>query len=153
MIVREGSLVMQHVIRYESITPHKDWYLPILGLRANLVNEDIYYTSPVVFKIEEIEGREDLGKYTYFIALNTQVEVPETSHFEQEEFLAIGPAIYVRCSETEEVDDAYELLEGYAKEKDWELDPVYYHVSFDLFDDVIIDIYAVVKGADVETWS
>lgn len=153
MIVREGSLVIQNVICVEEVIPHEDWFKPILGLRRNLVNEDIYYTSPVIFKVEDDEKDKDYGKYTYYVGLNSEVEVPKDASFKQVEVLAIGPAIYVRCSETEEIDEAYALLEEYAKAKNWKLDPSYYHVSFDLFDDVIIDIYAKVEAGDTEAWS
>lgn len=153
MIVKEGSLVMQNVISVEKVITHDDWYTPVLGLRRYLVNEDIYYTSPVVFKSESIDGREKYGKYTYYIGVNSQVEIPDDLDFKQEEFSTIGPAIYVRCSEKEELKKAYDLLNTYAEMRDWELEPSFYHVTFDLFDDVIIDIYAKVKaGEDVE-WS
>jgi|SRR5699024_4608203 len=153
MIVRESALVIQNVVCVEEVIPHEDWFKPVLGLRRNLVNEDIYYTSPVIFKIEEDENNADYGKYTYYVGINSEVEEPEGAFFTFEELFMIGPAIYVRCSETEEINDAYALLEKYAEERDWKLNPTYYHVSFDLFDDVIIDIYAEIEEGDLESWS
>lgn len=153
MKVREESLIVQNVICVEELIPHEEWFKPILGLRRNLVNEDIYYTSPVIFKIEEMENEPSFGKYTYYVGLNSMVEVEDDADFKQLDFLEIGPAIWVRCAEIDELDNAYELLEEYANERGWELEPAYYHVSFDLFDDVIMDVYAIVKGADIESWS
>lgn len=153
MKVREESLILQNVITVEEIIQHEEWFKPVLGLQRNLVNEDIYYTSPVVFKIEEIDNEPNFGKYTYYIGLNTPVELAEDAGFEQQDVVQIGPAIWVRCAEIDELDEAYELLENYAKERGWELEPAFYHVTFDLFDDVIMDVYAVVKGTDIESWS
>lgn len=152
MKVREESLILQNVISIEEIIPHEEWFKPVLGLRRNLVNEDIYYTSPVVFKIEKLEDEPNFGKYTYYIGLNTLVEIEEDADFKQLDFLEIGPAIWVRCAEIDELDEAYDLLEKYAKERGWELESAFYHVAFDLFDDVIMDVYAVVKGADLKSW-
>ena len=59
MKVREESLILQNVITVEEIIQHEEWFKPVLGLQRNLVNEDIYYTSPVVFKIEEIDNERD----------------------------------------------------------------------------------------------
>ena len=53
MIVREDSLILKNVICIEEIIPHEEWFKPLLSLRRNLANEDIYNTSPVVFKAEE----------------------------------------------------------------------------------------------------
>lgn len=152
MIVREGSLIIQNVICVEEVISHADWYIPVLALRRNLVNEDIYYTSPVMFQVEEVEGNAELGKYTYYVGLNTEVEIPEDAAFKQIETLEVGPAIYVRCSEEEELDEAYELLEQYAQKKQWKLDPTFFHVSFDLFDDMIMDIYARVEEGGLSSW-
>ena len=152
MIVREGSLIIQNVICVNEVIPHEDWFKPILGLRHNLVNEDIYYTSPVIFKMKDQEDNPNYGTYTYYIGLNSEVDIPKDAFFEQVDVLEIGPAIYVRCSETEELEEAYALLENYAKEKEWKLDHSFYHVTFDLFDDVIIDIYAKVEAGDNTPW-
>ncbi|KYC97190.1 DUF5085 family protein [Heyndrickxia sporothermodurans] len=145
MIVREESLVIRNVVTVEEVIPHDEWFLPALGLRRNLVNEDIYYTSPVVFKVEEMKNEPSFGKYTYYIGLNTEVEVGEDANFKQLEYLEITPAIYVRCPEVDELEEAYELLRHYAKENGLEIDESFYHVCFDAFDNVIMDIYAQVK--------
>lgn len=150
MKVREESLVLQNVICVEEVIPHDEWYKPVIGLRTNLVSHDIYHTSPVVFKVEEFEDEPNFGKYSYYISINTFVE--EKEFFTQQDTLEIGPAIWVRCADVDELDDAYELLEIYAKERHWKLEYPFYHVVFDVFDDVIIDVYAVVKGVDVDSW-
>ena len=146
MIVREDSLILKNVICVEEIIPHEDWFKPALSLRRNLVNEDIYYTSPVVFKAEEMENEPAFGKYTYYIGINTEVEVAEDAAFRQLDFLEIYPAIYVRCAEIEELDKAYELLRKHAEKNDLEIEESFYHVCFDIFDGVIMDIYARIKG-------
>ena len=146
MIVREDSLIIKNVICVEEVIPHEEWFRPALSLRRNLVNEDIYYTSPVVFKVEEIEDDPGLGKYTYYIGLNEEVEVEEDAFFVQLDYLEIFPAIYVRCAEIEELDDAYALLKKHASENDLEIEDSYYHVCFDVFDDVVMDVYARIKG-------
>lgn len=148
MIVREESLILENVICVEEIIPHEEWFKPVLGLRRNLVNGDIYYTSPVVFKIEELENEPAFGKYTYYIGINTEVEVAEDAEFSQLDLLEIYPAIYVRCAEIEEVDEAYQLLRDHAEENNLEIEDSFYHVCFDAFDGVIMDIYARIKGAD-----
>ncbi len=145
MIVREESLVIRNVICVEEIIPHEEWYLPALSLRRNLVNKDIYYTSPVIFKAEEIKNEPAFGKYSYYIGLNTEVEVGDDADFKQLEYLEISPAIYVRCAEIEELEEAYGLLRNYAKEKNLIIEEPFYHVCFDAFDNVIMDIYAQVK--------
>ncbi|MGG0656632.1 DUF5085 family protein [Rummeliibacillus pycnus] len=145
MIVREESLVIQNVICVEEIIPHEEWYLPALSLRRNLVNKDIYYTSPVVFKAEEMKNEPAFGKYTYYIGLNAAVEVSDDAEFKQLEFLEITPAIYVRCAEVDELEEAYKLLRNYAGENDLVIEESFYHVCFDAFDRVIMDIYAQVK--------
>lgn len=150
MKVREESLILQNVICVEEIISHDEWYKPVIGLRTNLVSHNLYHTSPIVFKVEEFEDEPNFGKYSYYISINTLVE--EEEFFTQQDTLEIGPAIWVRCAEVEELDDAYELLESYAKERDWELEQPFYHVVFDVFDDVIMDVYAIVKGADVDSW-
>lgn len=52
MIVREGSLVTKNVLIVEEIIEHVEWYKPVLALRNNLVSENIYYRSPVIFTVE-----------------------------------------------------------------------------------------------------
>ncbi|KGT37384.1 MAG: DUF5085 family protein [Weizmannia coagulans] len=145
MIVRESSLVIQNVICVEEVIPHDEWYVPALSLRMNLVNEDIYYTSPVIFTIEEMENEPSFGKYTYYIGLNGQVEVPEDAFYKQLDYMEIMPAIYVRCPEVDEIEDAYMLLRGYAVRNGLEIKEPFYHVCLDVFDDVMMDIYARVK--------
>lgn len=133
--------------------PHSEWDKPALLLRKYLVSEDIYYNSPVIFTIEEQDVSKEVGTYTYYIGLNTELVLPEDSPFRQEELLTVGPAIYVRCTETEEIDEAYKLLVQYAESRDWKLEPTYYHVAFDVFDELIIDIYAKVKDGENIEWS
>ena len=145
MIVREESMVIRNVISVEETIPHEEWYLPTLSLRNNLVNSDIYYTSPVIFKSEEVENEPAFGKYTYFIGLNEMVEVEEGAPFKQLNFLELNPAIYVRCAEVEELEEAYALLKEYARSNGLQLEDSFYHVCFDAFDSVIMDIYALVK--------
>ncbi|MBO2534969.1 DUF5085 family protein [Rummeliibacillus suwonensis] len=145
MIVREESLVIRNVICVEEIIPHEEWYLPALSLRRNLVNKDIYYTSLVVFKAEEMKNEPAFGKYSYYIGLNTEVEVDDDAEFKQLEYLEISPAIYVRCAEIDELEEAYALLRNYAQENDFMIEEPFYHVCFDAFDRVIMDIYARVK--------
>lgn len=145
MIVKEESLVIRNVICVEEVIPHEEWFLPALSLRRNLVNEDIYYTSPVIFKAEEMKDEPSFGKYTYYIGLNEEVEVEEGLDFKQLEFLEINPAIYVRCAELEELEEAHSLLKEYGEKNGLQLEESFYHVCFDAFDSVIMDIYAVVK--------
>ncbi|MEZ0119552.1 DUF5085 family protein [Heyndrickxia faecalis] len=145
MIVHESSLVIQNVICVEEVISHDEWYVPVLSLRANLVNEEIYYTSPVIFTIEEMENEPSFGKYTYYLGINGQVEIPENAFYKQLDYLEITPAIYVRCPEVEEIEDAYMLLEGYAARNGLEIEKPFYHVCLDVFDDVMMDIYAKVK--------
>ncbi|WP_026677551.1 DUF5085 family protein [Fictibacillus gelatini] len=145
MIVREESLVLQNVICVEEVIPHEEWFIPALSLRQNLVNEEIYYTSPVVFKVEEMENEPLFGKYTYYISLNTEVEVKENASFKQLEYLELSPAINVRCPEVDELEEAYELLRNYASKNGFQIEEPFYHVCFDAFDRVIMDIYAIVK--------
>ena len=145
MIVREESMVIRNVICVEETIPHEEWFIPALSLRNNLVNSDIYYTSPVVFKTEEVENEPAFGKYTYYIGLNEMVEVEEGAPFKQLDFLEITPAIYVRCAEIEELEEAYGLLKAYAEQNELKLEDSFYHVCFDAFDSVIMDIYAIVK--------
>ena len=110
-----------------------------------MVNSDIYYTSPVIFKTEEVENEPAFGKYTYYIGLNEMVEVEEGAPFKQLDFLELTPAIYVRCAEIEELEEAYELLKSHAEQHGLELEDSFYHVCFDAFDSVMMDIYAIVK--------
>ncbi|MGM9968668.1 DUF5085 family protein [Rummeliibacillus sp. TYF005] len=145
MIVREESLVIRNVICVEEIIPHEEWYLPALSLRRNLVNKDIYYTSPVTFKAEEMKNEPAFGKYSYYVGINTEVEVGDDADFKQLEYLEISPAIYVRCAEIDELEEAYTLLRTYAKENNLMIEEPFYHVCFDAFDHVIMDIYAQVK--------
>src|SRR5690625_2085204 len=105
-----------------------------------------------MFQVEEVEGKAELRKYKKYVGINTEVEITEGAAIKQIETLEVGPAIYGRCSEEEELDEAYELLEQYAKKKRWKLDPTFFHVSFDLFDDMIMDIYARVEEGGLSSW-
>lgn len=153
MIVKEGSLIIQNAVRVEEVIPHEEWFKPVLALRRYLVNEEIYYKSPVIFTVEDQEDDKQIGKYTYYIGLNMEIEIPGESDFTQEELLMVGPAIYVRCAEIEEIDKAYELLEEYAEDREWKLDPSFYHVTFDVFDEVVLDVYAKVEDGEGIEWS
>lgn len=146
MIVREEALVIQNAICVEEIIPHEEWFKPAFSLRSNIGNQEVYSTSPVVFTVEKMDNEPAFGKYTYYMGLNTMVEVDEFADFKQLETLAIPAALSIRCGETSEMDKAYQLLRDYATKKNIEIDSTFYHVCFHLYKEIIIDIYAPIKG-------
>ncbi|QUW20799.1 hypothetical protein JSQ81_13345 [Sporosarcina sp. Marseille-Q4063] len=144
MIVREKALVIQNAICVEEIIPHEDWFKPAFSLRSNVGNQEVYSTSPVIFTVEEMDNEPAFGKYTYYLGLNTMVEVDEVDDFKQLETLSIPAALSIRCGETGELSKAYELLWDYAEKNSIEIDSTFYHVCFHLYKEIIIDVYAPV---------
>lgn len=144
MIVREEALVIQNAIYVEEIIPHEDWFKPAFSLRSNIGNQEVYSTSPVIFTVEEMASEPAFGKYTYYMGLNTMVEVDEADDFNQLETLVIPAALSIRCGETGELNEAYGLLRDYAEKNNIEIDSTFYHVCFHLYKEIIIDVYAPV---------
>ena len=144
MVVREEALVIQNAICVEEIIPHEDWFKPAFRLRSNVGNQEVYSTSPVIFTVEEMANKPAIGKYTYYMGLNTMVDVDEADDFKQLETLSIPAAISIRCGETDELKEAYGSLKDYAEKNNIEIDNTFYHACFHLYKEIIIDVYAPV---------
>lgn len=144
MIVREEALVIPNAIYVEEIIPHEEWFKPAFSLRSKIGNREVYSTSPVIFTVEEIANEPAIGKYTYYMGLNTMVDVDEVDDFKQLETLSIPAALSIRCGETDELKEAYGLLKDYAEKNKLEIDGTFYHVCFHLYKAIIIDVFAPV---------
>lgn len=145
MQVSEEFLLATNLVYVEEVIPHADWFKPALNLRRELIKEEVYYTNPVIFTVEDIVDKPTHGKYTYYIELDPVMGEDPVVNFMQEDILAVIPALYVRCTEIDELEEAYELLRGHAKEKEIELEGPFYHVCFDAFDSPIMDIFIAIK--------
>ncbi|QUW20801.1 DUF5085 family protein [Sporosarcina sp. Marseille-Q4063] len=145
MQVREEPLIATNLVVAEEVIPHADWFKPALNLRRELIKEDVYYTNTVIFTVEDVEEDPTHGKYTYYIALDPIMGDDLVLNFRQEEILAALPALYVRCTEIDQLEEAYELIRTYASENDIQLEGPFYHVCFDAFDRAVIEVFIAIK--------
>lgn len=145
MQVREEPLIATNLVVVEEVVPHADWFKPALNLRRELVREDIYYTNTVIFTVEDVEDNPTHGKYTYYIELDPEMGEDLTLNFRQEGLLTALPALYMRCTEIDRLEETYELIRTYAAENDIQVEGPFYHVCFDAFDRPIMDIFIAIK--------
>ena len=141
LYVREDKLHIDHLLCLEATIPFERWHEPVLQLRKNLIEIDVYFSNRIIFCAEEVSGRPGIYKFSIFI------EILNHHEFNPNEFTSIqlNQALSVRMTE-EDWNDGYQALDEYAKDNDFTLIKPYYHVCVDVFGDVVTDILAPIEA-------
>ncbi|MBC2258785.1 hypothetical protein [Listeria booriae] len=147
MNIKESSFVLLNVLSLKQIVEIKNWTEPALALRNHVVTEGIYPIGPVVFEKREVETEPDYAEYTFYLPLNTSIEISQQSPYEFTDMLAIPDSIYVRYSDHDgDISVAYDALREYAQVERIQLADSFYHVCLDVYGEMWLDVHAPVIG-------
>ncbi|AAT59706.1 MULTISPECIES: DUF5085 family protein [Bacillus] len=143
MKVQYKALSLLNLISITQIVKKDDWLLPAIALRNQVVHNDIYPIGPVLFTYSPLENEPEYGEYMYCVPVNGRVNMEEDSPYEYIDAILIEEALCVRFSDEDgDIEDAYRVLNEFAKQNHMKLDSSFYHVCLDVYGDMWLDIYA-----------
>lgn len=141
------SLVFDNILTYKVEQKKRDWQDGIYTMEDFTLNKDVYKNGPLFFSFEQNATDPESGQFTYYLPINSPVELSEENEFAFEESLILDRALLLRQAD-EEVDfyAAYEKIKSYANAHKMEMEDTYYCVLLEVYGDYIIDLYVPIKG-------
>lgn len=138
MIVRKQPLILHNIVGVEKKLTWRQCIEAAVELKDRLLQNGVYSTGPVVYRIGSLEKQSEL-----LIPMGFKVNLPEGQGFYFKETLQIDEGLKVRVAEPkEEMEDALALLESTAKQMNVKLEKPYYNISIAVPGGTIVDVYA-----------
>lgn len=139
MYVREEWLEFSNLASFSITIPFNEWAEPVLHFRRQLIEANLYYQPTIIFTVEEAKEKPGLYDFTFYLSIhNPDPEFKDVNWTD----IKYENALVVRCDEADDWNEAYQLLESHAAEHNLQLLKPFYHVSAEVFGEVITDIYA-----------
>lgn len=141
------SLQFDHVVVYRTRSTKENWQEGIHFLEELELERNIYKNGPVFFSFEQDTDKADFGEFTYYMPINTDIEIEQGTEIEYIDTFSLEQALVYRQADQElDFTSAIQKIRDYSKEEKIEIDDRYFCVLLPVYGDMMIDLYVPIGG-------
>lgn len=141
------ALMFENLLVFNAEGNKENWQEGIYHLEDIALTKDVYRNGPLFFSFKRVKDNDSFGKFTYYLPINSQVEVAEDANFSFQKHFKVDRALLLRqADEKLNINTAFDEIKSYSNLNNIEIEDYYYCILLNVYGEYIVDLYVPLKS-------